>query len=116
MCDFSSDVLADPVKGNEIAELFSPKWNKLLSSDCISETGLPLTEYIQLDDEALKSNYDEISVFLDGFSHYGNFLVQVQPDIKNNNFTEVSDTWNLYKIGQLSNFSSMQGIFLDKNK
>lgn len=56
MCDFSSDVLADPVKGNEIAELFSPKWNKLLSSDCISETGLPLTEYIQLDDEALKSN------------------------------------------------------------
>jgi hypothetical protein len=111
VCDFSHDVLSDPTKANPIAELFPSEWNKLLSSDCLNGVGLPLTEYVKLNDNALVTNYNEIGLFLDGISHYKNFLRELNPDIQNNNMSDLVNNWEQYRIGKLDNFPSTQCNF-----
>lgn len=109
ICDFSYDLSVKPSVADEVKEYFQSNLKGLLNSECFEASGLKLFEYIDLNDPGLSENFASIGVFLDGFSHYDNFLRLVDPDSFNNNIVAVSDQWETFRAGSLPNFSNVDG-------
>ena len=110
MCDFSYDLSIDPSISDTIRDSFSTDFKSFLNSKCFETDGLPLTEYIQMNDPGLEDNYTQIGEFLDGFSFYGNFLRVIEPDSYNNNINSLGISWEQYRTGLTPNFDNLAGM------
>lgn len=111
MCDYSFKATVDPSVADGVSQYFSKNLKGLLSSDCLRSDGLKFTQYININDPGLISAFDEIGVFLDGFSFYDNFLRQIPADSYNNNILKISEIWEEYRVGQKLNFPNTSGKF-----
>lgn len=110
LCDFSYDLSINPSVADEIRDYFNSDLRGLLNSKCFEENGLKLFDYISLNDPGLTENFTSIGVFLDGFSHYDNFLRQVDADSFNNNIVVAAESWEPYRTGLTPNFDNVQCI------
>ena len=81
----------------------------MISSSCLTDSGLKFTEYLNIKDPSIIFNYDEIGQFLDGFSYYDNFLTRINPDKFNNNILKEGQLWETYRDGLIPNFSNVEG-------
>ena len=109
MCDYSYDASVNPNVSDDIRGYFSKNLEGLLSSECLETDGLKLTQYIDINDPGLIDTFNQIGTFLDGFSYYDNFLLQLPADSYNNNYVKISEEWEKYRIGEKFSFENTVG-------
>lgn len=104
LCDFSFELMNNPSVSDEIKIYFEDSLKGFLNSGCYDSKGLNLTEYIPINDPGVVDNLNEISTFLNGFSHFDNFKRIMSADRFDNGIVDISAKWEVFRQGMEDNF------------